>query len=496
MPDVNGFHKGVAFINFTSEEYAAECLREMRGFRNWGMKCEHSREHWGMKGCGTKYADVQGYAANLEHSATSRTLFKGRQDHEQPIFFDVDGNRRPFDVVRDEWRSSMRTVAVGNASEVSTTDWHPWVAAQNCEELQRGAWSGAGAASWCAHDLAIWHEPHFGLQWPWFIGPHAVPYPDVDGYGTPYGGHAAYVYHSNYLDDETGADAGAELPETDLGTGLESGVVDADTAEAPREHDDGGEVGENEDGDGDEDEDEDEDDAEHNTQEDEDEDGDGAAVYCEDCEKWLNGPTQWEDHKIGKKHKKKLENDENLKKDKKLKKDENLNTYQQSDGWTNWQTDGWEKRDDESITAWAPCAAKASYESAPADGWTNWQTNGWNANNEAIAWHEWDESRPAGRETHGDESTTAWWLYAANESSESALPLPVAAEPTSPPLMLPNVYACLSCDAGFVKWTVCLNHVKTTIACKHGPDGRDLLLDPDLLRADCKEHAAKLFAYQ
>lgn len=30
------------------------------------------------------------------------------------------------------------------------------------------------------------------------------------------------------------------------------------------------------------------------------------AVYCEDCEMWLNGPTQWEDHKIGKKHKKNL----------------------------------------------------------------------------------------------------------------------------------------------------------------------------------------------
>ena len=29
----------------------------------------------------------------------------------------------------------------------------------------------------------------------------------------------------------------------------------------------------------------------------------GDPVYCEDCEMWLNGPTQWEDHKIGKKHK-------------------------------------------------------------------------------------------------------------------------------------------------------------------------------------------------
>jgi hypothetical protein len=33
---------------------------------------------------------------------------------------------------------------------------------------------------------------------------------------------------------------------------------------------------------------------------------DSQAVYCEDCEMWLNGPTQWEDHKIGKKHRKNL----------------------------------------------------------------------------------------------------------------------------------------------------------------------------------------------
>ena len=31
------------------------------------------------------------------------------------------------------------------------------------------------------------------------------------------------------------------------------------------------------------------------------------AVYCQDCEMWLNGPTQWEDHKFGKKHKKNLQ---------------------------------------------------------------------------------------------------------------------------------------------------------------------------------------------
>ena len=30
------------------------------------------------------------------------------------------------------------------------------------------------------------------------------------------------------------------------------------------------------------------------------------SVYCEICEMWLSGPIQWEDHKIGKKHKKNM----------------------------------------------------------------------------------------------------------------------------------------------------------------------------------------------
>ena len=34
---------------------------------------------------------------------------------------------------------------------------------------------------------------------------------------------------------------------------------------------------------------------------DETEDG---AVYCKYCDMWLNGPTQWEVHKQGKKHRK------------------------------------------------------------------------------------------------------------------------------------------------------------------------------------------------
>ena len=36
--------------------------------------------------------------------------------------------------------------------------------------------------------------------------------------------------------------------------------------------------------------------------------GEGQAVYCEDCETWLNSLTQWGDHKIGKKHKKNCKN--------------------------------------------------------------------------------------------------------------------------------------------------------------------------------------------
>ena len=33
----------------------------------------------------------------------------------------------------------------------------------------------------------------------------------------------------------------------------------------------------------------------------------GGAVFCPDCEMWLNGPTQWEDHKFGRRHKSNLQ---------------------------------------------------------------------------------------------------------------------------------------------------------------------------------------------
>ena len=32
----------------------------------------------------------------------------------------------------------------------------------------------------------------------------------------------------------------------------------------------------------------------------------GEAVYCASCEMWLNGQRQWEDHKLGKKHRRSL----------------------------------------------------------------------------------------------------------------------------------------------------------------------------------------------
>ena len=33
----------------------------------------------------------------------------------------------------------------------------------------------------------------------------------------------------------------------------------------------------------------------------------GEAIFCQECELWLNSPTQWEDHKIGGKHTKNVE---------------------------------------------------------------------------------------------------------------------------------------------------------------------------------------------
>ena len=44
----------------------------------------------------------------------------------------------------------------------------------------------------------------------------------------------------------------------------------------------------------------------------------GGAEYCEPCEMWLNGPTQMEDHKNGKKHKKNLRKPKNVQSAKKV----------------------------------------------------------------------------------------------------------------------------------------------------------------------------------
>lgn len=44
-----------------------------------------------------------------------------------------------------------------------------------------------------------------------------------------------------------------------------------------------------------------------NNQDDKKEDSTSTAVYCKQCQAWLNGPRQWEDHKIGKKHRKNVQ---------------------------------------------------------------------------------------------------------------------------------------------------------------------------------------------
>ena len=48
-------------------------------------------------------------------------------------------------------------------------------------------------------------------------------------------------------------------------------------------------------------------DEEGEADEDAEEDIHAIAVYCKECETWLNGPRQWEDHKIGKKHRKNVQ---------------------------------------------------------------------------------------------------------------------------------------------------------------------------------------------
>ena len=46
---------------------------------------------------------------------------------------------------------------------------------------------------------------------------------------------------------------------------------------------------------------------EETSEQDEEADNHAMAVYCKECLTWLNGPRQWEDHKIGKKHKKNVQ---------------------------------------------------------------------------------------------------------------------------------------------------------------------------------------------
>jgi hypothetical protein len=368
-------HGGSAFINFTSKE-ACFAFMFLINFNFVNFTAE-SRGPW----LWAKYAQVQGYAANLRicwEMRNSRSLVKDRQNHEKPLFFDSDGWRRPFELaVNRETLASAEASAEAKARRAERANkW--W-------DERAVPWWGP----WWGQDLATWWVP----------------------------------------------DADPSPQSAAPGTGLESDAVDADTVEAHDEHDEGGEVG-GEVGD----------DIENGMEEDEDEDG---SVDSN------GGMTK-------KSRRKQLRN-----KEAKARRAERANKW-------------------------------------------------WDANKHTSAWHGWVEYPSAWWEKRGDESTTAWGPGAAEESSESGppplpptppppplppppppTPLPVAAPPppTSPPLMMPAAYACPSCRDEFVKWSVCLDHVKTTIACKQRPGEHDLSLDPDL-QEKCREQFLKRPIYQ
>ena len=72
----------------------------------------------------------------------------------------------------------------------------------------------------------------------------------------------------------------------------------------PADENDGDEGAESEDED--ESDNADQNDGDEDEQDKEDDDQHAMAVYCQECQTWLNGPRQFEDHKIGKKHQKNM----------------------------------------------------------------------------------------------------------------------------------------------------------------------------------------------
>ena len=59
------------------------------------------------------------------------------------------------------------------------------------------------------------------------------------------------------------------------------------------------------------------------------------AIYCKACEMWLNGPTQYGDHKIGKKHRKNLRK---AAQEAQAAQDQVCET----DDWDWWQNNNWQ----------------------------------------------------------------------------------------------------------------------------------------------------------
>ena len=93
----------------------------------------------------------------------------------------------------------------------------------------------------------------------------------------------------------------------------------------------------------------------------------GEAVHCPDCDMWLNGPTQWEDHKIGKKHIKNTKPGAKQKPTQKKKKDQSESVPQDTPGAAHPVHD--HARPTPAISAWgmydAACGMSADMSGMP-----------------------------------------------------------------------------------------------------------------------------------
>jgi len=230
---------------------------------------------------------------------------------------------------------------------------------------------------------------------------------------------------------------------------------------------------------------------------------------------WLNGPTQWEDHKIGKKHKKNLKKKSlhgkgdqgstvSSKKDRSPPGDADKSDSKITEGSdviletpqhqelslssdANWQS----QVSDGRTIAYSSWQYAGQYDAWSADPQASWSQSGWVDHSQQkqlggesqSAWASQDLQASADYKGASDEAA------AFEKGASESVPLP--ARPPSPPITVLKPYACPGCSKDFAKWTVCLNHVKTTLVCKErSPD------DLTELQAKCKAQAVLLTALQ